>query len=224
MGQFQFAGTREIKAEGTYTFGTIPIQLAVGSLPAHYGVQYQKFEQYFKGCGEVRFSCNQKPYTAEITNALCFPQAYAAVTMFQSGQRAQGAGGYWRLYRRLFPNESRGGRGGESRGISWAAHVAVHQFWHCNNDCWASISRPILNAGFDVAELHCIRYPYDKLQQHVCASEWGKPLASLNTGTPGVSFCMVRFYTVPDDLRPFDGKLFGRFLRPSPGRPRFQHC
>lgn len=57
----------------------------MGLPPAHYGAQYQKFEQYFKGRGEVRFSFNQKPYTVEITNALCFPQAYAAaVTMFQS--------------------------------------------------------------------------------------------------------------------------------------------
>lgn len=80
-----FAAAREIEARGAYTSGTIPIQLAVGLPPAHYGAQYQKFEQYFKGRGEVRFSFNQKPYTVEITNALCFPQAYAAaVTMFQS--------------------------------------------------------------------------------------------------------------------------------------------
>lgn len=84
-GQFQLAAAREIEARGAYTSGTIPIQLAVGLPPAHYGAQHQKFEQYFKGRGEVRFSFNQKPYTVEITNALCFPQAYAAaVTMFQS--------------------------------------------------------------------------------------------------------------------------------------------
>lgn len=44
-GQFRFAGTRKIEGRGTCTSGTIPIQLAVGLPPAHYGAQYQKFEQ-----------------------------------------------------------------------------------------------------------------------------------------------------------------------------------
>ena len=57
----------------------------MGLPPAHYGAQYQRFEQYFMNRGEVRFAFNQKAFSIEITNALCFPQAYAAaVTMFQS--------------------------------------------------------------------------------------------------------------------------------------------
>lgn len=80
-----FAVAREIEARGAYSMGTIPVQLAVGLPPAHYGAQYQKFERYFMGRGEVRFSLNQKAFSIEITRALCFPQAYAAaVTMFQS--------------------------------------------------------------------------------------------------------------------------------------------
>lgn len=80
-----FAIAKEIEARGAYFAGTIQLQLAVGLPPAHYGAQYQKFEQYFQGRGEVRFSFNQKPYAVEITDALCFPQAYAAaVTMFPS--------------------------------------------------------------------------------------------------------------------------------------------
>ncbi len=80
-----FAVAKEIEAREAYMAGTIPLQLAVGLPPAHYGTQYRKFERYFMGRGEVCFTFNQKPYSIEITNALCFPQAYAAaVTMFQS--------------------------------------------------------------------------------------------------------------------------------------------
>ena len=38
-----FAAAREIEARGAYSMGTIPVQLAVGLPPAHYGAQYQKF-------------------------------------------------------------------------------------------------------------------------------------------------------------------------------------
>ena len=80
-----FAIAREIEARGAYTSATIPVQLAVGLPPAHYGAQYQRFESYFLGRGKVSFSFNQKPFSIEITKTLCFPQAYAAaVTMFQS--------------------------------------------------------------------------------------------------------------------------------------------
>ena len=80
-----FAIAKEIEARGAYSADTIPIQLAVGLPPAHYGAQYQRFEQYFMNRGEVRFAFNQKAFSIEIINALCFPQAYAAaVTMFQS--------------------------------------------------------------------------------------------------------------------------------------------
>lgn len=80
-----FAIAKEVEARGAYTPSTVPVQLAVGLPPAHYGAQYQRFENYFLGRGEVRFSFNRKPFSIEITKALCFPQAYAAaVTMFQS--------------------------------------------------------------------------------------------------------------------------------------------
>lgn len=80
-----FAVAKEIEARRAYAADTIPVQLAVGLPPAHYGTQYQKFEQCFMDRGEIQFFFNQKPFSIEITNALCFPQAYAAaVTMFRS--------------------------------------------------------------------------------------------------------------------------------------------
>ncbi len=80
-----FAIAREIEARGCYETRTLPLQLAVGLPPAHYGAQYQTFEQYFLNRGEIRFTYDQKPYSVEITDAMCFPQAYAAaVTIFQT--------------------------------------------------------------------------------------------------------------------------------------------
>lgn len=76
---------KEIEARGCYVADTIPIELAVGLPPAHYGAHYQKFENYFMSRGEIHFSFNQRPYSIDIKNAVCFPQAYAAaVTMFQT--------------------------------------------------------------------------------------------------------------------------------------------
>ena len=54
------------------------IQLCVGLPPAHYGTLYQKFEQYFLGRGQVDFRMDGTPYSILITEAVCFPQAYAA--------------------------------------------------------------------------------------------------------------------------------------------------
>lgn len=50
-----FAIAKEIEARGAYSAGTIPIQLAAGLPPAHYGAQYQRFEQYFMGRGRSAF-------------------------------------------------------------------------------------------------------------------------------------------------------------------------
>lgn len=68
-----FAVAKEIEAREAYMGGTIPLQLAVGLPPSHYGTQYRKFERYFMDRGEVRFSFNQKPYSIEIVNVLSFP-------------------------------------------------------------------------------------------------------------------------------------------------------
>lgn len=80
-----FAIGRELEQRSCASGGLLPIQLAVGLPPAHYGTQYQKFEQYFLNRGSIAFSYKQQPYSIQITNVMCFPQAYAAaVTMFQS--------------------------------------------------------------------------------------------------------------------------------------------
>lgn len=80
-----FAIAREIEQRNSYMANTvIPIQLAVGLPPAHYGAQYERFERYFTNRGTISFQFNSRPYAIVIINVLCFPQAYAAAcTMLQ---------------------------------------------------------------------------------------------------------------------------------------------
>ena len=56
----------------------VKVQLCIGLPPAHYGTLYQRFEQYFLGRGQVDFRMDGTPYSVLITEAVCFPQAYAA--------------------------------------------------------------------------------------------------------------------------------------------------
>lgn len=58
---------------------TVDITLAVGLPPAHYGTQYKRFEQYFSDHGLTEYELDGKSYRIFIRNAVCFPQAYAAV-------------------------------------------------------------------------------------------------------------------------------------------------
>ena len=55
------------------------VQLAIGLPPAHYGSQYEKFENYFLNRNIVDFTLDEKPYSVYISKAVCFPQAYAAI-------------------------------------------------------------------------------------------------------------------------------------------------
>ena len=74
-----FAIAYEIEAAGLCNNGEIiDVQLAVGLPPAHYGTQHDKFVRYFLGKEVINFSLNGKRYSILITEALCFPQAYAA--------------------------------------------------------------------------------------------------------------------------------------------------
>lgn len=83
-----FAIAREIEAMGRYHPGAMDIQLAVGVPPAHYGAQYQQFCAFFLNRGPVHFEYQGKKYTIVITEAVCYPQSYAAaVTMFQTLKR-----------------------------------------------------------------------------------------------------------------------------------------
>lgn len=54
------------------------IRLAVGLPPAHYGRQSESFEQYFLNRGIIDFQFDGKDYAIHISQAVCFPQAYAA--------------------------------------------------------------------------------------------------------------------------------------------------
>ena len=56
----------------------VKVQLCVGLPPAHYGTLYHKFEQYFLGRGILHFQIDGEPFTILITEAISFPQAYAA--------------------------------------------------------------------------------------------------------------------------------------------------
>lgn len=74
-----FAIAKEIIASGFYTKNCIlPVSLAVGLPPAHYGALYKKFETFFKDRGVLNFEYNQKTYSIRIENAICFSQAIAA--------------------------------------------------------------------------------------------------------------------------------------------------
>lgn len=66
----------------------VKIQLCVGLPPAHYGTQYKKFEQYFLNRGVLHFQMDDIPYSVLITEAVCFPQAYAAaIPVYQKLQQ-----------------------------------------------------------------------------------------------------------------------------------------
>lgn len=77
-----FAIAREVEKSGSYASNTVlPVQLAVGLPPAHYGTQYERFERYFERRKTVSFTFNGTPYSIMITDVRCFPQAYAAACM-----------------------------------------------------------------------------------------------------------------------------------------------
>ena len=69
---------KEMEASGRY----VPfekVQLAVGLPPEHYGVLKDKFAQYFKRDGALKFVYRDKAYSIIIDRVMVFPQAYAAV-------------------------------------------------------------------------------------------------------------------------------------------------
>jgi plasmid segregation protein ParM len=75
-----FAIAYEIEAAGAYSPDEImDVQLAVGLPPAHWGTQASKFEGYFLGKDILSFTFKGKPHDIYISEAVCFPQAYAAI-------------------------------------------------------------------------------------------------------------------------------------------------
>ena len=73
-----FAIAFYIEDNGFYESGMIPVTLLCGLPPAHYGAQYERFEEYFKR-GEIEeFEFRGKPFKVYISEAVSFPQAFAA--------------------------------------------------------------------------------------------------------------------------------------------------
>ena len=72
-----FAIAFEIEDMGQYETGIMPVQLLVGLPPAHYGAQYERFEQYFMR-GVEEFEFHDKTFRIHITDATAYPQAFAA--------------------------------------------------------------------------------------------------------------------------------------------------
>jgi plasmid segregation protein ParM len=73
-----FAIAFEIEDGGRYESGMIPIQLLCGLPPAHYGAQYERFEEYFKRGGVEEFEFRGKQFKIYVSEVMSFPQAFAA--------------------------------------------------------------------------------------------------------------------------------------------------
>ena len=58
---------------------SVSIDLAIGLPPGHFGKQYKVFEKYFKRNTYIDFEFNDKNYKIFISNAVAYPQGYAAI-------------------------------------------------------------------------------------------------------------------------------------------------
>jgi len=73
-----FAVAFYIEDSGKYESGMIPVTLLCGLPPAHYGSQYERFEEYFKRGVIEYFEFRGKPFKIYISEVVSFPQAFAA--------------------------------------------------------------------------------------------------------------------------------------------------
>lgn len=79
-----FAIAFELKERSITSSEVNEIELGIGLPPAHFGSQYEKFTNYFLNRGIIEFALDDVLFTIKITNASCFPQAYAAtIPIFQ---------------------------------------------------------------------------------------------------------------------------------------------
>lgn len=62
-------------------FRLMPIDLAIGLPPAHFGTQNKAFVRYFKRKEPIYFSYRDKLYSILIRDVQCYPQAFAAAAM-----------------------------------------------------------------------------------------------------------------------------------------------
>ena len=86
-----FAIAEEIEAQGAYTSGLMPIDLAIGLPPAHFGAQNKAFVRYFKRKEPIYFSYRDKLYSILIRDVQCYPQAFAAADSHDTGRAGNGA-------------------------------------------------------------------------------------------------------------------------------------
>lgn len=88
-----FGLSKEIMEEDKYE-PVIDIDLGVGLPPEHYGLQKDKFANYFKSFGDtIEYEYNGRPFIININSVNVFPQAYAAVA-----QKASELKTYTRTY------------------------------------------------------------------------------------------------------------------------------
>ena len=105
-----FAIAEEIEAQGAYTSGLMPIDLAIGLPPAHFGAQNKAFVRYFKRKEPIYFSYRDKLYSILIRDVQCYPQAFCSGghDVGRAGNRAARAdSGRGRLYSGLSDAEER---------------------------------------------------------------------------------------------------------------------
>jgi plasmid segregation protein ParM len=73
-----FAIAHEIEQKSGYKPGLMPIKLLVGLPPAHYGMQFERFERYFKRNMVEEFEYKEKKFRIYISDVTAYPQAFAA--------------------------------------------------------------------------------------------------------------------------------------------------
>ena len=72
-----FAIARELEARNCFSRSILPVGLAVGLPPAHFGALHKSFTEYFNR-GLVSFCYNGKEQSIYLEHTKCYPQAYAA--------------------------------------------------------------------------------------------------------------------------------------------------
>ncbi|MCL2772675.1 MAG: ParM/StbA family protein [Oscillospiraceae bacterium] len=73
-----FAIAFEIEDMGRYEPGTMNVHVLAGLPPAHFGSQFEEFEEYFKR-GIEEFEFHGKKFKVNLYDSTVFPQAFAAV-------------------------------------------------------------------------------------------------------------------------------------------------
>jgi len=79
-----FAICTQIEESGMYTDDLMHVKLLVGLPPAHYGSQYERFQEYFTSGVIEEIEFRNKKFTICIDEVSAYPQAYAAaITVYK---------------------------------------------------------------------------------------------------------------------------------------------